>query len=226
MSGVVPYYADGSVTIYHGDCREILPSLGSVDVVLTDPPYGIGVDYGSSFQDTPDYIDELTRTAVPLMRNVAPVVALTCGVLNQWRYPRPTWVLCWHQVNGPSGRSVWGMSTWQPVLVYGPDPYLKRSLGARPDFIRGVVGGNLEENRAARAVHPCPKSRESWAAILRRLSPSEDDLVLDPLMGSGTSLVAAKYSGRRAIGIELEERYCEIAAKRCAQEILDLGEAA
>ena len=73
-----------------------------------------------------------------------------------------------------------------------------------------------------RLGHPTPKPLEAWRKLLLRVSPVETDLVLDPFMGSGSTLAAAKYTGRRAIGIEINERYCEIAAGRLAQEVLAL----
>jgi site-specific DNA-methyltransferase (adenine-specific) len=111
---------------------------------------------------------------------------------------------------------------WQPILVYGTDPYLKRGMGSRPDTISvGAGGAGLGEVGASE--HPCPKPLDVWKRILLRVSPVEGELVLDPFMGSGTTLRAAKDLGRKAIGIEIEERYCEIAAKRLAQEVLPFG---
>lgn len=81
-----PYYQDDSVTIYHGDCRELLPAL-SADAVFADPPYGVGMEYGSTL-DTPSYVEELARDTFPLMRAAAPVVAITPGTMNLWRWPR------------------------------------------------------------------------------------------------------------------------------------------
>jgi site-specific DNA-methyltransferase (adenine-specific) len=220
VSTITPYYEDEWATIYHGDCRDLLPSL-TADVCLTDLPYAIGVEYGS-YEDTEPNLDALVAEALPLMRQASPVVALTCGIGNWWRFPRPTWVLCWYQNNSPTASGKWGFNQWQPILVYGTDPYLKRQLGRRSDVVAvGASGTDLVWTREA--GHPCPKPLGAWKAILRRVSPAETDVVLDPFMGSGTSLVASKYTGRRAIGIEVDERYCEIAARRLGQEVLDLG---
>jgi DNA modification methylase len=215
---VTPYYDEDGITIYHGDCREVLPGLAA-DVILTDLPYAIGLDYGTAFVDDATYLDGLVAQALPLMRQAAPVVALTCGIGNWWRYPEPTWVLCWYMANACSSTGKWGFNQWQPVIVYGTDPYLKRGMGRRPDVIITAAPNNGADKRLG---HPCPKPIEAWRKVLHRLSPSEDDLVLDPMMGSGSSLVVAKYSGRKAIGIDVDERYCEIAAKRLGQGVLAL----
>lgn len=218
---IEPYYEDGWATIYHGDCRAVLPALRA-DVVLTDFPYAVGVDYGETFVDTPAQLDDLIATALPLMREAAPVVALTCGIGNWWRFPEPTWVLCWYQNNSPTASGKWGFNQWQPVITHGGDPYLKRLRGRRPDVVAvGASGTDLVWAR--NAGHPCPKPLGAWKAILLRVSPDESDVILDPFMGAGTTLAAAKYAGRRSIGIEINEAYCEIAAKRLAQEVLDLG---
>lgn len=210
-----PYYEDDFATIYHGDCREILPTL-TADVVLTDLPYAVGVEY-DGYEDTSDNLDALVSRSLPLMIAAAPVVALTCGIGNWWRYPEPTWVLCWYQTNAAASTGRWGFNQWQPVLVYGTDPYLRRQRGRRPDVV-----STSAPNSGNPYGHPCPKPTQSWAKILRRLSPDESDVVLDPFVGSGSTLDAAKYSGRRSIGIEQSERYCEIAARRLAQEVLPL----
>ena len=219
-----PYYEDGAVTIYHGDCRQVIDGVGlNADVVFTDTPYGIGLDYGTSFDDTPEYLDALVADVLPLMRAAAPVVALTTGVLNQWRFPLPTWVMCWYHQGDGRSTAYYGFNQWQPVLCYGTDPYLKRCRGRQQDVIRTVaqLGTNAGIDRAP-VGHPCPKPLPSWRKIMLRLSPDSSDVFLDPFMGSGTTLRAAKDLGRRAIGIEIEERYCEIAAKRMAQEVLAL----
>lgn len=214
---LTPYYSDDWVTIYHGDCRDILPLAG--DVVLTDFPYGIGLDYGVSFDDSQGYLRDLISTALPLMQLSAPVTALTCGIANMWRYPSPTWTLCWYMANGCASTGKWGFNQWQPVLVYGTDPYLKRGMGRRPDVIITAAPNSGADKRLG---HPCPKPIEAWRKVLYRVSPVDHQQIIDPFMGSGTTLVAAKASGRKAIGIEIEEKYCEIAAKRMAQEVLAL----
>lgn len=220
-----PYYEDAWSTIYHGDCREVLPTLGTVDLVLTDLPYGIGLEY-DGYDDSPDNLDDLVESVLPTLREIAPCVALTTGVINQWRYPRPTWVLCWFQANAFTSTGFYGFNMWQPILCYGTDPYLKRGRGRQQDVIRTTA--NLGTNGGADnppAGHPCPKPLPPWRTVLSRLSPDDTDVVLDPFMGSGTTLRAAKDYGRRAIGIEQSERYCEIAANRLGQEILDFGAA-
>jgi DNA modification methylase len=98
----------------------------------------------------------------------------------------------------------------------GNDPYLANGLGRRPDiFIHTETTENWD--------HPCAKPIGFWKKLLLRGSVRESDIVLDPFMGSGTTLRAAKDLGRRAIGIEIEEKYCEIAAKRLSQKVLDFG---
>lgn len=219
---MTPFYDHAGITIYHADCREALPEL-SADVVLTDLPYGIDLDYGAGYTDSSENLDALVADALPLMLQAAPVVALTCGVQNVWRYPPATWMLCWYQSNACGARGKWGFSQWQPVVVYGTDPYLRRQLGFRPDVI---VTSAANSGRDKKLGHPCPKPIESWRKVLHRVSPADTDLILDPCMGSGSTLVAAKYSGRRAIGIEIEERFCEMAATRLGQDLLDFGGAA
>lgn len=216
---MTPYYADDHVTIYHGDAREVLPHVRG-DVVLTDPPYGIGVAY-DGYADTPDALDDLIRDLFPFMVKAAPVVALTPGVANLSRYPAPAWVLAWVQENSGTGSGPWGFNVWQPVLVYGADPYLARGLGRRPDVVKSA-SSPMELAQRKRWGHPCPKPEDGWRRIALRVSPSEGETLVDPFMGSGTTLVVAKYTGRKAIGIDTSEAYCEIAARRCAQEVLAL----
>jgi len=203
---VKPYYDDGhGIVIYHGDCRDILPMLPKVDLALTDPPYGVGVDY-ASFDDTPENVRQLVRSVIPRCIAMSKRTVLTCGTRQIGFYPEPTWILCWLNRAG-SFMNPWGFTCWQPILCYGKDPYLENSMGARADVIE-------HSETAKKWGHPCPKPEAFWKRLMGRASVKESDIVLDPFMGSGTTLVAAKQLGRRAIGIEIESKYCDIAIKR------------
>jgi hypothetical protein len=217
---VNPYYQDDAVTIYHGDSRDVLPSI-SGDVVITDPPYANGTEYDGSFDDDSEYLTSVVVGGViPLARASAPLTMVTPGVRSMFAYPEPTWTLAW--VNAASsGRGPWGFSTWQPVLAYGPDPYLAGGRGCRPDSLVVTTGGGSLVQQLAAVDHPCPKPERFIKWLLERSTVSTS-VVIDPFMGSGTTLRAAKDHGHKAIGIELSERYCEIAAKRMAQGVLDL----
>ena len=228
-----PYYQDDSCTIYHGDCRDVLPRV-MADAVVTDPPYGVGFagkatkrrrlrgGYTGGWEDTPAYLDEvvipvirklLSRTCHPPIR-----VVLTPGIRNMWRYPEPDAVGALFYPAG-AGLGPWGFTCWQPIFYYGKDPYLATGQGHRPDSFSTLKTAGPD------AEHPCPKSLKTMHWLVTKASlPGE--VVLDPFAGSGTTLLAAKNLGRRAVGIEIEERYCEIAARRLGQEVMDFGEAA
>lgn len=208
-----PYYQDSACTIYHADCREILPVLPKVDLVLTDFPYGIGESY-HSYEDNEENLKTLINSSMPLIIAGGRVALITCGVKNMFLYPRPNWILCWTSSAG-TGCSPWGFCCWQPILAYGKDPYLTNKSGSLPDLFQS-------NETSVDYGHPCSKPISLWSKILLRGSFKKEDVILDPFMGSGTTLRAAKNLGRKAIGIEICEAYCEIAAKRLAQEVLTL----
>src|SRR6266566_2737716 len=108
-----PYYQEGGQTIYHGDCRDILPQLGIFDLVLTDPPYGVNLRY-HNYIDTPENLDRLISETFVLIRSAGVVILLTPGVTNIFRYPEPDWILCWRSGAGTSSGK-WGFTTWQPI---------------------------------------------------------------------------------------------------------------
>lgn len=225
-----PYYDHAGITIFLGDCREILPDV-KADVMVTDPPYGVGLvgkvakqrggetkfrDGTYSFDDTPQYIAEVVVPVVVSVIARRLPSAITPGTRNMWKYPVPDDVGCFFSAAG-TGLGRWGFTCSQPILYYGVDPYLSSCLGARPNS-----HGQSYPNDANRIDHPCAKPFPMWKWLVSRAS-LEGQTVIDPFMGSGTTLVAAKELGRKAIGIEIEERYCEIAAKRLSQEVFQFA---
>lgn len=235
-----PYFEDEAVTIYHGDCRDILPQLGPVDLVLTDPPYGVGRRYGASYDDSrATYWDWFRPCVDDVLRPAGTVLAMTHRLEALRQLPTWDWVACWHKPYGAGARI--GTSPllphWEPILMWGI-----HTLGTKRDSLPDVITVNPErspspvrlksngriqhgsrdqayERDTDTAEHPLPKPIALMKRLVAGLS-SEGQTVLDPFMGSGTTLRAAKDLGRKAIGIEIEERYCEIAAKRMAQGVL------
>lgn len=204
-----PYFEDAGITIYHSDCAEILPMLPQVDHVLTDPPYNVGLDY-SNGDDRADYESWCAEWFSLL---TASSIALTPGTVNvsMWcRIKEPHWIIGWHKP-AAMGPSPFGVCNWEPVLFWGKP---KRNRGV------DVIQAGIVSDRSLDG-HPCPKP-EKWATGLIALLSDPGSTILDPFMGSGTTLVAAKRLGRKAIGIEIEERYCEIAANRLAQGALPM----
>lgn len=214
-----PYYQDGAVTIYQGDCREVMPGLVA-DVVVTDPPYGIGFPY-LSYQDTRESLSALIADVMPQVRGKMRRAIILCGPTQIAMYPEANWVSCvtWN-TTGSFGR--YGYSQWTPVLCYGADldGFGNVNGMTKSDTLRINGGGGVGFRRDdSEAEHTCPKPMNMMRLVVARFT-SSSETILDPFMGIGTTLVAAKDLGRKAIGIEIEERYCEIAARRCAQEVL------
>jgi DNA modification methylase len=224
---MTPYYADDLVTIYHGDSRDILPSIAA-DVLVTDPPYGVnlGDHAGASddrhvlrkaryatYEDTPENFLEIVVPLVSVGLAMTRRGAVFCPPSRVWDLPRATAI---GGVFLPSamGRSGWGYTSLVLCLLYGNAPDLH--LGAKATAIRSVP------TRAEGDGHPVAKPI-AWMRWLVGLTSRGDEVIVDPFLGSGTTLVAAKDLGRRAVGIEIEESYCEIAANRCSQEVLGLS---
>lgn len=212
-----PYYDEDGCTIYHGDCREILPQLEPVDLVLTDPPYGVGLEYGELVSDTLEEMKSLYFWFIPACteKSRCTVTTVGCFALETFLYQNlpPRWRVCWRK--GITSRpSAIGFTDWEPVFVYGDDVY----RGCHDLF-------TCQPERMGAFGHPCPKPHEfaRWLVVHFMSGEEEPESalpILDPFMGSGTTLRAAKDLGRKAIGIEIHEPYCEIAAKRLSQKVL------
>jgi site-specific DNA-methyltransferase (adenine-specific) len=223
---MTPYYDDGRCVIYHGDCREILPHIVPVDLVLTDPPYNaINRETGglrSLDKGGADSLPVDIPALAPLFAAKAPTVYCWCGheQLSGWVAGfrvggMSTRVCVWHKTN-PSpmnGEYLWLSALEVCVYARRAGAYFARHCTA--PVWRGPTDRTVDG-------HPTPKPVWLMTELVSASCPP-DGSVLDPFMGSGTTLVAAKNLGRRAIGIEIEERYCEIAARRLSQEVLELG---
>lgn len=191
-----PYFQENGIVIYNADCREILPSLVAVDLVLTDPPYP---DFNSDHGKNWDYVD-IKSLELPDVRQF-----LFWPVLRDFPLDF-TATHVWHKPNGQSNEHyerVFERNGQKVCRVW------------RESAINSLVAAQMSGD--VFTDHPTQKP----IRLLRKiLLLTDEQVVLDPFMGSGTTLRAAKDLGRKAIGIEIEERYCEIAANRLRQEVL------
>lgn len=236
---MTPYYQDDAVTIYHGDCREILPGLEPVDVVLTDPPYpnlkgGLDVTFTSGVGRR----DVTNKTiGTPWGNDISGIwlawqLALFglfsfCSFHSVANLPsvvgvEPIALVTWYQRNAmPSMNNVPQYQT-EFIWAFKKAPGLIwRNLKTYYDVARLQSGCMAQERFCDNglAIHPTQKPLKLILALLA----VGGDSILDPYCGTGTTLRAAKDLGRKAIGIEIEERYCEIAAKRMSQEVLNFS---
>lgn len=220
MSLPSPYYQDSAVTLYHGDCREIVPMLGRFDLLLTDPPYGIGYSSSHTCETTTatwmnsqianDDDTELRDWSLSLCSEWAVFASIKAPIPKRWKG-----CLVWDKgdASGMGDLSFPWKPNWELIFL---DGVLWR--GARTT---GVIRGPTMVTRASMGrVHPNEKPVWLLSALLSKHPAST---ILDPFAGSGTTGRAAKDLGRKCVLIEREERYCDIAAKRMAQEVLPLG---
>jgi site-specific DNA-methyltransferase (adenine-specific) len=218
------YYQDQNVTLYHGDC---LTEHGEWwldgDILVTDPPYGMAYesnrnrDKRNAKVGRPVAGDNTTETRDTMIERWGDKPALVFG---KWTCERPAATkarLIWDKkVQGTGDLSIpWG-PTDEEIYVLGTGFTGKR--GTNIISVQMLMSGD-----SSRPNHPTPKPIPLMERLIEKCPPG---VIADPFAGSGATLVAAKNLGRRAIGVELEERYCEIIARRCAQEVLDFGIAA
>lgn len=220
---MTPYYDEGGITIYHGDCREILPEV-SGSALVTDPPYGIGWAR-ATWNDDPEAYPELMRWLVSEGIRIGGWCFVfqampNIGRFHEW-FPEG-WRIFAACKNFAQIRPTGVWHSWDPVVFWNSGQNSgQNSVHTNRDFHVGNVAGCFGD----KVGHPSPRPLDTMRHIVQLAAPV-DGLVIDPFAGSGTTLKAAKETGRRAIGIEIEERYCEIAAKRLAQGVLPLQETA
>lgn len=222
-----PYYQDDFVSLYHGDCRELAAWLNA-DVLVTDPPYGVAWRSGVSWYTTRG--PRLNLTTAPIAGDETTAarddVLAAWGnrpaiVFGSWRAPRPAGIahrLIWHKAGmNPGPINAAFMSQDEEIYVLGHG-WRKSSPP-----LRSVL--TTTENRAQQPSvegHPTPKPLGLMEKLIDRCPPGT---IADPFAGSGSTLVAAKHLGRRAIGVEISEAYCEVVAKRLCQDTLFDGAA-
>jgi len=215
-----PYYQDGLVTLFHGDCLEVTEWL-EADVLVTDPPYGIAWEAGalndkkdvrrSAEQSISSDESSQVRDMALNMWSKKPAI-----VFGTWKIPRPkntSNVLIWHKANKQPGVLTHPFySNHEEIYVLGTG-YLGKPM-------HSVITTNEHRGMQPRLIgHPTPKPVGLMETLIAKC-PGE--VIADPFAGSGATLVAARNLGRKVIGVELEEQYCELIVKRLSQQVFDL----
>lgn len=229
-----PYYEEKGITIYHGDCRDILPHLPKVDLVLTDPPYGI--DFHSPRPNDERKKDKIANDGLDAYLAMLPeMYAAFANILKDGGCccccccgggATPSLAYAWIEV--PKHLSLENVCIWDKGFVgmgwryrFQWDAVIIATKGERKTWNGGNSRSNILEFQKVipkNGEHPTPKP-ESLMRQLIEDNSNIGDIVIDPFCGAGTTLRAAKDLGRKAIGIEIEEKYCEIAVKRLQQEV-------
>lgn len=178
------------------------------DCSVTDPPYGVGIDY-ESFDDTQENVKRLIDLVMPILLQHKPV-ALTPGVPAMWDYPRPSWVGAWvHPASTSSG--AWGFVGANPILYYGKDPYLSAGKGRRDSSLV------LVSDRKGEDDHPVSKPLNVWEWLVERVTSEQGLIVFDPFVGSGTTLIACERLNRKCRAVEISPAYCAVTIERWAR---------
>ena len=226
-----PYYEDESVRLFHGDCLEVTDWL-EADVLVTDPPYGIGWSTNASWknaqgggghrstgQATSIANDKDTASRDAALQSWGDKPAAVFGDILNHRPEGAVHVLISAKPidAGIRGARAGRRKDVEGIYLLGPWPV---GVGGESSILRtgGLVAGPT--GVSFRAGHPHAKPLDVMGEVVGLLP----GVIADPFAGSGSTLVAARNLGRKAIGVELEERYCELIAKRLSQGVLDFGE--
>ena len=216
----------GEHVLYLGDCLEVMPELTEMDVVITDPPYGVGLTGKTQllkaktvkqhkpsalYDDNEKYIRTLIIKSIPLSLKLTKRGAVFTGNRIFDAYPKPLSVGCVFEPAG-AGLDPWGFTTTSMIFYYGKDPYLQKGLGSRPNGFKGNASASEDFG------HPSTKPLYWMEWIVERTSLF-DETVLDPFMGSGTTGVACEKLGRKFIGIEKVPKFFDIACKRIEEAV-------
>ena len=206
------------VRLICGDCREVLPTLGNVDAVISDPPYGVGFKYESHIDD-PETYPSMMREVIGLiepLRGDGPAVFWQ-GMLNadRWHEWFPKGFRLFAACKGfVQYRPVGVQFSWDPVVFWGK-PSVSPSVERKDWHAQMLAPFGAGRDRVE---HPCPRPFEQMKYVVETFTDAPQT-ILDPFMGSGTTGVAAVKLGRKFIGIEIEPRYFDIACKRISDAL-------
>ena len=210
-----------NIELYLGDCLEEMKKLPdkSVDLVLTDPPYGLNFSY-EGYDDTRDNLKNLIKYFIPEFIRIAKRTVVLCGPTQISLYPQVNWVgsIVWN-TTGSFGKC--GYNQWTPFLLYGEDIKGFGNINGitKSDVLRISGGGGVGFTRSKEEKeHTCPKPITMMKLVVQRFS-NENDTILDPFMGSGTTGVACVKLNRKFIGMEISPEYFEISRKRISDEL-------
>jgi hypothetical protein len=214
LAAMTPYYEQDGIVIYHGDCRDVLPLLNQVDVIITDPVWPNAIDELAG-SDDPEGLLRAAAMHFPRLANRA-VIHLGCDsdprILSAMPSEMPFFRACWLEYVRPH---------YKGRLLYGSD--VAYAFGTPPPSEKGahvIPGRFIQTNQSdGRNDHPCPRRYEHVRWLVRWFARGT---VLDPFMGSGTTIKAAKELGLPAVGIEIEERHIDIAIRRLQQSVMAL----
>lgn len=226
-----PYYEHAGITIYCGDSREILPTLSPCGILLADPPYGSGlaVDYADRFTPTSDASwwnstdRKLNKRHKPIIGDDEPFDPAM--LLAFPAKARVLWGANWYANRLPDSGGWWmwdkrndRRDVSEAAWPMGEGELAWSDVGKGVRIFRHTWFGLIRDSEHRQHFHPTqkPAALMEWC-IKKAKVPG---LIIDPYMGSGPTLLAAKNLGRDAIGIELDEEYCEVAAKRLSQEVM------
>jgi site-specific DNA-methyltransferase (adenine-specific) len=216
-----PYFQNELVTLYHGDCLEVTEWL-KADVLVTDPPYGVAWKSSTMSNAIKPKSEIINNDETPDVRDKSLELwgDRPALVFGSWKVARPNNTrhrLIWHKkANIPGMRSHAWFSADEEIYVLGTGFLGKpeQNVLVTNDRRDGAYG------EVARLGHPTPKP----VGLMERLiAKCPDGIIADPFSGSGATLVAARNLGRKAIGVEMEEKYCELIANRLSQEAFDFG---
>lgn len=202
---MTPYYADDLVTIYHGDCRDFWPEA---DALVTDPPYGLGAIMQGGEVKWPLW-EGRSQAGLPWDEHAPDFIPRLAAFYRQ--------AIIWggNYFALPPAR---GWLIWDKIVREFSSGHCEVAWTNLDQPIRAFSYSHGQLATEGK-LHPTQKP----LPLMRWCLAFTTGTVFDPFMGSGTTLVAAKSLGRRSIGIEIDERYCEIAARRCSQEVLGLA---
>jgi DNA modification methylase len=211
------YYSHAGIDIHLGDCREILPSLPKCDLLLTDPPYGVG----NFVQVTGRLMGRGSNRGEPVKWNENPPDADLFRLFREKSKHRIIWGAnffnCFEE---RGGAIIWDKC--QSMPNFSKADIASCTHFQKTEIIR-IPWTNFTVTHKAESDHPCERPTALYEWCIKYL-PFKAETIIDPFIGSGTTLVAAKNLGRKAVGIEIEEKYCEIAAKRLSQEVFDFND--